>query len=56
MMEYMKKKMMIPGQVENVLVIIDVDNMALQNIPFKVSIQVVTLLKSLKFFLETFQN
>lgn len=53
MMEYMKKKLMIPGQVENVIVVIDVDNIAIQNIPFKV-ISISNASKSLKFFMETF--
>ncbi|CDW81500.1 UNKNOWN [Stylonychia lemnae] len=46
MMEYVREIFFLPGQVENWVVVIDLENMGLMNVPFK----------SLKQFLETFQN
>ena len=46
MMEYIRANLFLPGQVENWIQIIDLDNLSLMNVPYK----------ALKAFLDTLQN
>ena len=46
MLEYIKKNIFLPGQIENWIVLVDLDNLSLLNVPFK----------SLKLYLQTMQN
>jgi hypothetical protein len=46
MLEYIKNNLFLPGQVENWVILIDLDNLGLMNVPYK----------SLKLFLEITSN
>lgn len=57
MMEYIRGNLFLPGQVENWNIMIDLDNLGLMSVPYKVIILLrIIRVQSLKSFMETLQS
>eukprot|EP00347_Sterkiella_histriomuscorum_P009640 403340434 len=51
MMEYIRENFFLPGQIENWVVIADLDNMGLMNVPYKVNIRFCNVCTSARVFI-----